>query len=1159
MLERKNINIPISGGENQSEDSYLLKPPYLKVQNGYYLKDGSIKKRGAYQFLQSGFSPSATPFVFGDSLHVLDNDEIYKIRTPSGSPSTVPLDTLTEALPVTVYDVPLSQDGAVEIVSASDGAGRVMVAWTQPVPPSPDSTILDKVMHLYLAEYNDADLTTPSAGPFRIMWPSGPVDIEELALTFGGGRWVLSGILRKDGTLVAALIATANVAQTFTTVRATCNHYDVYTDPITGSTWWLVQELNNTSNPTASLRTWGSTVGVRGDINFGSFVYNSVTLGTVAGSPNFVGDKMLAIHVKGSTVWCAVASTRHKSIYVYTTNLSWGSPSAATVVYSFSIDEPEWTGNWFDFADTVGSIDEAYPYYVPDNVLTSYISTNDRLGRLAVCTNETQTGVYVLWTAPVLSDYGTTSEHFLPGLDITGTGDAITVTSSFGVCWRNVTDALSVGSALGVAPCSYLHGKPQMSGGKVYVPLSMSLENQLDLPRSFNNGTPIDPPSLYPGEAPQWSLNDANHPNMAVRESAWKMGQLCILDGTAAIPVAQWGADLLAGPAWGLFDRSHVGTKGADETPIMSTRRPVEMCTVTGGWVIPGLYLTRSDHVIYERVGDSSGFHEEIEGRRMKAVLAHVRQSNAPRNSAVVVGEEVYFSNGWMGVYDGFYLREAAPNFIPGPPVPIPVEDDVQNNSFFQKDANVQVSWLVVDHKNRLIRGSLSQARTLSRTDGDTPPIRELNFKVYDQPPSLSRAGARTRFEVWFDGWRTDETTISRHNLYDPSRFVSSGPFRFTVVDPRRGWGDVLPPGGSELLSEPVGGCVYLTSTSNRIWYIEPEDIARVRFSKDFSVLGRVEFNRNLYVDIPDGSRPVAVASLDEQVVIFTDRSIYLVVGNLPNNSGGGGNFYLQRVAFEEGCSNRYSVLETRLGIFFESKRGINLLTRGYEVVFAGSAVEDSAIGGSSVTGACHLPKNDLYLFTTATKTLVAQEVGGQIRWTEWLLEHDGNIVASCAWGDYHVILNAEGNLLYMDFDVVTDVVLAFTTPWLYFGELEGFQRIRDIHLVGRNDTVSPLGSCAIQIGYDFAESFSETSFYEYGPALGSSPMRIRYKPRRQKSACFRLRFAEIGESVTTGEPPQQTTVVTLEAAVTIAGISVEVALKNRGRKGARNTKTVPS
>lgn len=1151
-IEKKNINIPISGGVNQNEDSYLLKPPYLDVINGWYDKEGSIRKRGAYQALQTGLSPSATPFVFGETLHVLDRSSLTKFIDPSAIPSTVALDAFTSAIPVDVDDVPLSSDGAVEVVAAGNGSGRVVVAWTQPVTPEPDATVLSKVTNLYIAEYNEADLGSPTAGPFKIFSGPSPVDIEEISLTYGGGFWTLSGLSRANGALQAAVFQTVTQNLVFSVISAGCNHYDVYTDAVTGASWWLFQELNDTSNATPALRTWGDTVGIAGAIVLSTLSLGTpVTLGSVGVSDNYVGDKMLSVHIKGSTIWCAVASTRHENIYVYTTDLSWGSKSAATLVHTSLDDEPDWTGGWFDFATALG-LSTGSPYYTPDNYLTSYISTNDRLGRMAICTNESGTGVYVFWTAPVLSDWLTTRQHFLPGLDTTGAGK-VTVTSSFGVCWKNVSDALVVSSSLGTAPCSYLHSKPVMRDGAVYLGLSMSLETQLDLPYCFyNSATLSDANNVWPGEAPFPPLNDISYPYLALREASWKMGQLCALDGDLAVPVAQWGADLLAGPVWGLFDRSKVGTKGVNELPVMSTRRPVEMANTSSGWVIPGLYVVRNDHVIYERLGDGSQRKEEIEGRRLKAVLAHAQYAQGTRSSITVVGEEAYLSNGWLGVYDGSVFREASPNFIPPAVAPVSVTDSTSNNSFFQKDATAYVSWMVTDHRNRISRSSVSLPTTLSRTDGGSPPVREYKFKVYDQPPSLTRRGGRSRFETWFDGWRLTQTDVTRHAIYDPSRFSLSGPFRFTVdVFLDNGYGDVPLPGGtSELLPEPVGGCVYVTSSANRVWYIEPEDTGRVRFSKDFSVLGRVEFNRNLYLDIPDGSKPVAITTLDEQVVIFTDKSIYLVTGNLPNNSGGGANFYLQRVAFESGCSNRYSVFSTRHGVFFESERGLNLLTRGYEVLFAGEAIEDSVSGGSSITGTAYLPAYDLYLFTTSTD-IMALQVGDGFRWTRWDFEHDQDIVASCAWGDYHVILGSEGSLFYMDMDIVTDVLMTLTTPWIYFGELEGFQRIRNVSLVGRNDTVSPTGYAAVQIGYDFAPSYTETLYYEYGVDITGDPMRIRLKPARGKCSSFRLRFAETAE--TTGQS------VTNDAAITIAGISVEAGIKMLGIKNPRNPTGTPS
>ncbi len=1128
MLERKNINIPISGGENQGEDGYLLKPPYLQVTNGYYRKDGSIKKRGAYQFLQAGFSSSATPFVLRDSLCVIDNAALYKWRTPA-SGTTRTLKASTVAVPPRVSTLPSQYDGALEVVAAANAA-TVTMLWSQPVPPDPDAadTNYKKHYNLFIAQYNEDDLVNPTVGPFLLTDSGTPVDMEELSLIYTGGFWCVTGIRRSDSVLRTAVFQTLSSGtlswQTVNSAGA-INYYDVTYVSGATSLYYVLQYENDTSSTTAASRTWGYTEGVNAAINgVGSLAFSRVLLGTVGASDNYVGDAGVAIHAKGSTLWIAVASYRHDNLYVYTTNLSFGSKSAATLVHTFVADQPWVNGNWGNFLTALkGS--RAYPYYedqqsvVPSSVDGTWgtdfaAGTNCRVGR--ICFSTTTAGVRVFWDGPILDSNESWNGY-----------GGTTWSSVWGVAWKTVTDALSVGSDLGFASSSFLASKPLSSGNSATIVLGMSCS------RSVFVGNPLaaafTPDVIHSGLSNYWFSGQP------LKAASWRMGQLCQVSGVSAVPISQFGADLLTGREWGLKDAARIYERGTHEPPPLSTRRMEYLFETSDRKIVFGAaYLVRGAPSAYERPApvSAASYDASVDANMHKAVLVAFEQNLAPRSTAVVVGDEAYIANGWLSVFDGDNVREASPNFIPPAP-------DFSAFGGSGPSAEVSVSWFVVDKANRVLRTSRSPVAPSTSTPS--------NIRLYNAPPSYAGVSGTSRFEVWYTS-DTSASTATRRGVGDPAAFSTSGPYVFEqrLVS---GFGEASA-SSSELQPEPLGGCVYVTATSNRVWYIEPEDIARVRFSKDFSVLGRVEFNRNLYVDIPDGSRPVAVATLDEQVVIFTDRSIFLVVGNLPNNAGGGANFYLQRVAFEDGCSNRYSILESRLGVFFESDRGINLLTRGYEVLFVGSGVEDSAFGGDSVTGTAYLPQEDLFLFTTSDKTLVCQETAQGLRWTEWLYEHDGDIVASCAWGNYHVVLDSDGNLYYANMEAVTDVLMTLTTPWLYFGDLEGFQRIRDINLLGRNDTVTPVGRAVIQVGYEFSDSFSETRFYDYGTDVSSSPMRIRVKPARQKCSCFRLRFTEVAETV-----GQSTT---NEAAITISGISVEAAVKSLGVKRPRNSTTTP-
>ena len=1127
-LEKKNINIPISGGVNQGEDGYLLKPPYLDVINGWYDKEGSIKKRGAYQFIQAGFTGKAVPFTKNDVLHIVDESTLYRSKDPA-TVETQSLGAYASFLPAEVLNVGNTSEGAREVVSAQ-GQFETVVVWTQPIPPDPDGSTGSPKLQLWAAAYDNSDLTTPTKGPFRILDSSAPVLLEEIGLEFSGGWFCLYGISPTDGAARYVIFTELTQALNFSTIGLTPVKF-IDCSPISTSFYFVVQEQQDASNATASLRDWGRTVGFVGSVSGGSLSLSSAVLGTVAASPDYVGEYGVAIYADAtaSRLYFAVASVRTETVKVFHTDLSLGSKSSAVTVVTHADETPWVSGGYGSVLDaTLGG---RYPAH-----RDTLIDTTARVGRLAICQAENNTSVVVFWCGPVVNT--TVGESFAP---FASTNPTVT-----GIGWKEVSNALAVGSSTGVAACSWLHSKPRLVGGRVYCLFSMALLSEFA--GDFSEGTP----GLLPDAI-----------SVASRDAAWKMAQLCRIGSTDAVPVSQWGADRLTDFAWCLSDVDLTyDSKGTNEVPIISSRRPVPLVLSydSSKFISTGTHLVRNDTLDFPYDMDPATLPRvRLDANRLRPVLVTMSLTESSRSSVAVLQDKILLGNGWLSVIDSSGIREASPNFIPA----LPTGRYSTTATAYGTDGVVYVSWMIVDGENKLYRSSLSPEMTLVGDNGASPARPMDTIVVANQPPSISRANSRARFEVWQNGEgdfnvSTHRATafdptkaVTRAGVFDPIAFTSSGPWRY-LVSTRRGDGLVTLPGAgsSALQPEPLGGCSYVTTTSNRVWYVEPEDTARVRFSMDFSVLGSIQFNRNLYIDIPDGSKPVAVASLDEQVVILTDKSIYLVTGNLPNNNGGGANFYLQRVAFEGGCSNRYSVFSTRQGVFFESERGLNLLTRGYEVLFAGEAIEDSVSGGSSITGTAYLPAHDLYLFTTSSD-IMALRVGQSFKWTRWDFEHDQDIVASCAWGDYHVVLGSDGDLFYMDMDVVTDVLMTLTTPWIYLGDLEGFQRVRNISLVGRNDTVSPVGYAAVQIGYDFATSYAETLFYEYGVDITGSPLRIRMKPARGKCSSFRLRFAETAETV-----GQSTT---NDSAITIAGISVEAGIKMLGIKNPRNSTSTPS
>ncbi|HEY3498580.1 MAG TPA: hypothetical protein VGK73_28010 [Polyangiaceae bacterium] len=91
------------------------------------------------------------------------------------------------------------------------------------------------------------------------------------------------------------------------------------------------------------------------------------------------------------------------------------------------------------------------------------------------------------------------------------------------------------------------------------------------------------------------------------------------------------------------------------------------------------------------------------------------------------------------------------------------------------------------------------------------------------------------------------------------------------------------------------------------------------------------------------GREVTALATLDDQLVVFTDDAIYAVAGEGPNDQGIGG-FVVRSVSVGVGCTDERSIAETDIGVFFRSRIGWYLLPRGFgPPQYVGAAIQDTA------------------------------------------------------------------------------------------------------------------------------------------------------------------------------------------------------------------------
>ena len=96
----------------------------------------------------------------------------------------------------------------------------------------------------------------------------------------------------------------------------------------------------------------------------------------------------------------------------------------------------------------------------------------------------------------------------------------------------------------------------------------------------------------------------------------------------------------------------------------------------------------------------------------------------------------------------------------------------------------------------------------------------------------------------------------------------------------------------------------------------------------------------NPIFQVPFDGEITALAPQDGTLYVFTRRNVYAISGDPPTDNGYGGLGVPQRLSADVGCIEARSVCSTSLGVFFQSERGLEVLTRARSVEWVGEAIQ---------------------------------------------------------------------------------------------------------------------------------------------------------------------------------------------------------------------------
>ena len=286
---------------------------------------------------------------------------------------------------------------------------------------------------------------------------------------------------------------------------------------------------------------------------------------------------------------------------------------------------------------------------------------------------------------------------------------------------------------------------------------------------------------------------------------------------------------------------------------------------------------------------------------------------------------------------------------------------------------------------------------------------------------------------------------------------------------------------------------------SNTLWY------SQNRTELDNFNTAPVEFcaTNTIGVD-PRGGPITAIGLLNQNLIIFKKTQLFYVNGSGPDNTGQGPTFPdAQQIASDVGCANPNSVVITPAGLMFQSDKGIYILGTGLAYpTYIGAPVQGLLDGYQISSSTLSADKNLVIFTTTNDNTLVYDYYVGQ-----WAIDTNQPAIDSTIYQNLFTYITSDGYVYQNNPNSYTDdtspIYLSFTTPWLSFAQLNGYQRVFRAYILGT---------------YEGTHTLDVTVAYDYNPAItytttvtpsATPPYEFRIDFNQQKCTSIQLTITD--------------------------------------------------
>lgn len=278
---------------------------------------------------------------------------------------------------------------------------------------------------------------------------------------------------------------------------------------------------------------------------------------------------------------------------------------------------------------------------------------------------------------------------------------------------------------------------------------------------------------------------------------------------------------------------------------------------------------------------------------------------------------------------------------------------------------------------------------------------------------------------------------------------------------------------GTTLANVAPPPCSALTIHQDRLFIDATDNPGAYRFSQQPIAGVGLQWSNQLGGKVPvDAGAIVAFASLDEKLIIFTERRIYGVFGTGPTSAGLNSSYSDPvQIPSDVGCLSRASVLRMPMGIIFQSTKGWYLVGRDLAVKYIGGGVAayDFETPGSVWAATMLEDRQECRFLLRTGSTLVYNYMLDQWSISRCAVSYEPQDALWWPTIGRYVHTSSGGNGTNQDEPEtftddfpnhepapgeVTNIEMVMRTAWLKVNSINGFQRVRWLYLTG---TGSPI------------------------------------------------------------------------------------------------------